>query len=678
MAFLNIPLKSIQTYVNSVTGTDSMPWYNPLLYPVVPPNPTPLPTLKDYRWRVVMDVTQQDHSSYTTRDPGQYNGQDITVGQWIANLATGQAWQIILIEAKTTMQITVIVQDVYRYNTFRDLAQVGNGSPIIGNYVVFNIGETGVPEIDPVPAAGISSSFGINIQSRFQYINLQYDYPLYQAGNTFEYNDTVAADPVNHGFALSDATNRMVVGRVTSISDTIPGWFTINPVQKIVDDLDYLPGDVGDIIYASLSVPGGITTDSGGSELYIKLRNNTSSVSVSIATGPAVTPQSIFELNGVNILIAQSPYGMADVVIATNYQTGLTGVSASIISAPSMVQTTNTLFYGEPALWVTGGPYATATINGTPVTFNIASTDLEYEDYARAAQMAQSINAANIPNIVASTPSQLVLLLTNTAGTAITIVNGTSDKNGVPFADIASGSGLNLITPASGQSLIKFTAVDARAIDFLDVVGTAVEDFGLVSVENGVKACGLYIEEGLRTATLTVVTNLAQLNAMNPLIGDQAYVIDSVDAQGNNSGEWSLWLYNGSHWIETSNQDSSTTDAKSLEYTLTTTPVLPINIGSISTGRRVSLITVEVTTPFNGAATLSIGYHVNNLTTPQPPVPAGLMANGLIDLTVAGTYTTSTDILFGIDTVSGDVTITSAFVSGGSSLGEAQIIVSYV
>ena len=470
----------------------------------------------------------------------------------------------------------------------------------------------------------------------------------------------------------------MVVGRVTSISDTIPGWFTINPVQKIVDDLDYLPGDVGDIIYASLSVPGGITTDSGGSELYIKLRNNTSSVSVSIATGPAVTPQSIFELNGVNILIAQSPYGMADVVIATNYQTGLTGVSASIISAPSMVQTTNTLFYGEPALWVTGGPYATATINGTPVTFNIASTDLEYEDYARAAQMAQSINAANIPNIVASTPSQLVLLLTNTAGTAITIVNGTSDKNGVPFADIASGSGLNLITPASGQSLIKFTAVDARAIDFLDVVGTAVEDFGLVSVENGVKACGLYIEEGLRTATLTVVTNLAQLNAMNPLIGDQAYVIDSVDAQGNNSGEWSLWLYNGSHWIETSNQDSSTTDAKSLEYTLTTTPVLPINIGSISTGRRVSLITVEVTTPFNGAATLSIGYHVNNLTTPQPPVPAGLMANGLIDLTVAGTYTTSTDILFGIDTVSGDVTITSAFVSGGSSLGEAQIIVSYV
>jgi hypothetical protein len=333
--------------------------------------------------------------------------------------------------------------------------------------------------------------------------------------------------------------------------------------------------------------------------------------------------------------------------------------------------------YGEPALWASSSP-ATATINGVPVTFNIVSTDPGYTDYARAAQMAQSINAANITNIIASTPSQLVLLLTNTAGGAITIVNGTPDINAVSFAGTDSGSGLELITPASTQPLVKFTAIDARPINFLDVTGTAVEDFGLISVENGVKACGLYIEEGLRTATLTVVTNLTALNAMNPLIGDQAYVINSDDGQGNNVNEWSLWLFNGSIWIETSNQDSSTTDAKSLEYTLTTISPASINIGSISTGRRVTLITVEVITPFNNPlATLAIGYLVNNPALP-PPVPAGLMINGLIDLTVAGTYTTSTDILFGIDTVEGDVTIISTFTNGGSTLGTAQIIVSYV
>jgi len=54
------------------------------------------------------------------------------------------------------------------------------------------------------------------------------------------------------------------------------------------------------------------------------------------------------------------------------------------------------------------------------------------------------------------------------------------------------------------------------------------------------------------------------------------------------------------------------------------------------------------------------------------------MPIGLTDLTVAGTYTTYTDLLFGTDTVQGDVTITAAFNVGSSSMGSAQIIVSYV
>jgi len=102
-----------------------------------------------------------------------------------------------------------------------------------------------------------------------------------------------------------------------------------------------------------------------------------------------------------------------------------------------------------------------------------------------------------------------------------------------------------------------------------------------------------------------------------------------------------------------------------------------VNIGTISTGRRVTLITVEVTTPFDGTPTLNIGYQVNN-PVPPPAVPAGLMTAGLIDLTVAGTYTTSTDILFGTDTVQGDVTVTSTFTLGGATVGSAQIIVSYI
>lgn len=677
MAFLNVPLKSIQGTINSVIGTDTMAWYNPISFPVQPGDPQPLPIYKDYRWRVTMSVDNQSQSAYNTRAPGAYNGLDINVGQWIASLTTGQAWQIITIEAKDSNSVTLIVQDIYRYNTFRDPSGAGNGAPNTGTYVVFTIGDTGVPEIDPVPPGGVSSTFGINIQSRFQYINLQYDYPLYQANHTFAYNDTIAADPINHKFVLSDSANRLVIGRITSVSDTVGGWFTIDPVQKIVDNINYLPGDIGDVIYSSLDNPGEITTLPGGTELYIKLRNHTQSISHSLSDGPTIAG-STFQLNSVDVVVGGTG-SIANTVSAVNLVTTSTGVTASTVLVSTTVETNNALItstYGEPALWATTSP-ATATINGILVTFNITSGDPGYSDYARAADMAASINAANIPNVIASAPTPLVLLLTHLTGGSITIINITPDINGVHFAGPNSGSGIVLITAASTTYVIKFLAQDARPINFLDVIGTPVSDFGLVSVENGIKACGLYIEEGLRTASLTVVTGTTQMTALKPLIGDQAYVIDSNDGYGNNVGEWSLWLYNGSTWIRTSNQDSASTDAKSLEYTVTIGSPSSVDIGEISTGRRVTLITVEVSEAFNGPATLSLGYRVNNPLTPETSL-SGLMGSGLIDLSILDTFTTSTDVLFGTDTPLGDVTITASFNNGTSTDGVAQIIVSYV
>lgn len=503
MAFQNTPLKTIQVAISTVIGIESEPWYNPANFPANPLQPYPTPEVRDFRWRINLDILQQQHSSYSTRDPGNYNGQDIAVGMWIANTNTGQAWQILTVESKTTTSVTAVVQDVYRYNTFRDSSQIGMGGPIPGIYIVFNIGDTGLPQLDPIPQAGISATFDANIQGRFEYINLQYDYPLYQQGNTFVVGDTIAASSITNSFVLSDVSNRKVIGRVTSVSDVLPGWFTINPVQKIVDSLDYLPGNVGDIIYSSLTVPGGITTAAGGSELYIKLRNNTSSVTESATSGPT-TPGNIFQLNGANISVV-APAGITEVVNACNLLTPITGVVASTTLAQTLVSTNTLLIsptYGEPILSLLG-PAATATINGVAVTFNIASTDPGYTSYARATQMAEVINAASIPNIVASVPTPLVLTLTNTAGGNINIVNGVADSNGVFFAGTNSGSGLVLTTSSSVQYRLKFTAVDARAINFIDVVGTTIDDFGLISVENGIKASGLYISEGQKNTSLT-------------------------------------------------------------------------------------------------------------------------------------------------------------------------------
>lgn len=676
MPFINIPLKSVEVDIVSSVGVEMMLWADPSDYPVSPGAPTPPGRPRDHRWRVVANVASQLHSSAYTRAPGQYNGMDINVGMWISNTSSGQSWQIIKVESKRSDQVTVIVQDIFRYNTIRGSLGDGDGAPSNGLCVVYGLNDEGMPQIDPLPQNGVSIAFTQNLQSRFEYINLQYDYPLYQSGNDFQFNDVIAVDPSTHSFVKSNTINKTVIGRVTSVSDTIPGWFTINPVQKIVDALDYLPGDVGDIIYASEINPGEITTVPGGAQLYLKLRNNTSSRTAGTLTGPT-PPGGVIQLNKTTITVPGSGT-VDDMVGAINAVSSQTGVMADRQLTPTSASTASQLLsnvYYEIALSVTSP--ATSYINGVLVTFDISSTTPGYEGYAQAAQMAESINAANIPDIVATAPTLYSLVITNNSGGAITIINANPDDNGVFFAGANSGSGLMTGTAPSTQSVLVLTAIDSRSIDMVNVVGSVLDDFGLVSVENGTKACGMYIQDGLRSSTSSVLTNLSQLNALSPLIGDSAYVINSDDGQGNNVNEWSSWVYDGTKWVRVSSQDSVDTDAKSIEYALLYSSPENINIGKISTGRRVTLITVEVHEPFDGDASLVIGYTTMNPSTSET-VENGLMKSELIDLSVTDTYTTSTDVLFGTDTPGGDVAITATFVSGNSTMGSGQIIVSYV
>ncbi len=107
------------------------------------------------------------------------------------------------------------------------------------------------------------------------------------------------------------------------------------------------------------------------------------------------------------------------------------------------------------------------------------------------------------------------------------------------------------------------------------------------------------IEQGVRTGGTTVVADISARTALNPAAGDQAYVINKGD------GEWGLYLYTGSAWVEISNQDSATVDAK----TLTTTFTMPAtgfgtsttqNLGNISPGRKITSVSVDIEDPFTG------------------------------------------------------------------------------
>lgn len=185
---------------------------------------------------------------------------------------------------------------------------------------------------------------------------------------------------------------------------------------------------------------------------------------------------------------------------------------------------------------------------------------------------------------------------------------------------------------------------------------------------------------------VTVVANLATRNALTPILGNQAYVIDSNDGTGDYINQWSLWIYTitgpSNGWTLLSREEG-VTEGVTLEYMITPlSPTSPsiITVGTLETGGRIVLITVEVKVAFNGPATLQIGYNIP-IAGPNPfslPTSGILMTIPEIDLTIIDVYETVSDILFGTDTPLGDIEITGNFVNGGATVGIAQIIVSYV
>ena len=179
---------------------------------------------------------------------------------------------------------------------------------------------------------------------------------------------------------------------------------------------------------------------------------------------------------------------------------------------------------------------------------------------------------------------------------------------------------------------------------------------------------------------VNVIQTMTALNALPHIVGSQAYVINSDDGTGNYLNQWSIWLYTGTGpqggWTLLSRQVTSSSESTTAEFTFGPTQTPPAFIvGSVTTGGRITLITVEVSQPFIIGSTLEIGYSIPSA---GVAIPSALMTISEIDLTTPGTYLAGTNILFGTDTPTGDVNITANLVSPGSVYGLAQIIVSYV
>ena len=585
---LNVPNKVLGTSISAVSGQAYWPhangsgdqWYEGAGA-----------TKKYWRWTITFSVTAQSHGSHLTRDDFSFNGLDVVVGDWIAMASSGLCWKVVSVSAKTVNSVTCVVEDWLRYNTFR--ASTGNGAPTTGSAVVFSLNEKGIPMLDPLPAT-VSSSFYATVASRFEYLNPQQNYVLEQTSHGLSKGDIVAVSSAGFSKANTSTMSKMI-GVVTEAGPG-PNQFMILPNNQIIDFEPAIPGTQGDYIYVSSS--GEFTTSDTGKIAFLKIQNAIPTELTGNVDGPTLPSGHTIKLNDQTLTFTGGGNLTAESVRnQINAITSNTSVTASTTATPTVITSDgpNTI-YGLVGGYTPFSAYFNTGSGNTLVNFTTNGS--QYAGVSTPEDMKTDIEAAGIANLTVSATAT-VLTLTEASGNAINIFNGNADTGGYNYVGASNVSGLDATTSATGTVRLKLTRANGGPIDIYESTEFFRNNIGIASGHTGMFPLAMNIEQGIRTGGTTLVGTISARDALSAQAGDQAYVTNAGD------GEWGLFLYTGASWVEISNQDSATVDAK----TLTTTFTMPAggfgnsttnNLGNISQGRKITSVSVEVHTAFSG------------------------------------------------------------------------------
>ena len=657
---LNVPNKVLETSISAINGNaywDHANGSGDIWY-------SGAGTKKYYRWEITFSVTQQLHGSHLTRDDFKYNGLDVVVGDWIAEASSGDCWKIISISAKSTTSVTAIVEDWLRYNTFR--ASTGNGAPSNGASIIFSLNEKGIPMLDPLPTSA-TASFYPTLASRFEYLNPQTNYVLEQTAHGLAKGDIVAVSGT--GFSKANTTTMgKMIGVVTEAGPG-PNQFMILPNNQIIDFDPTIPGNQGDYVYVSSS--GSFTTSDTGKIAFLKIKDAIPTVLEGTVATPSVQDTHSILLNTKTVTFAGT--GGANATLAQMVSTinGVSGhnVVAASFPTPNIISSdSSTAIYG-----VTGGyvPFSAAIDSGSGnTTVNFTSNGSVYAGVSTPQDMKIDIDAANIPNLTVTATATL-LTLTEVNGNAITFANGTPDANSHPFAGGSSLTGMGITNASPGTSKLKLTRSDGGPIDIYEGTEYFRTSTGIASGHTGMYPLAMNIEQGIRTGGTTLVASISARDSLSSQAGDQAYVTNKGD------GEWGLYLYDGSAWVQISDQDSSTVDAKTLSVnfempiggfgTSTTT-----NMGNISPGRKIQSISVEVHTQFAGHSGGSPNIEVGTIA--DPDAYCDSPSN---DLTEAVSYICNPEYIYPASETQ-DVTVRARCNHYNASSGNVTVKLTYV
>lgn len=594
------------------------------------------PSKRYYRWEVTFTVTKQEHGSHLTRDDFQYNGLDVVVGDWIAGATSGQALKIISVSSKTKTEVVCVVEDWLRYNTFKNPA--GTGIFNTGSAVIFTLNENGIPMLDPLPTS-VSASFFTEVFSRFNYLNPQTNYVLEKESHGFSKGDVIAVS--NEGFVKANAlTADRMVGVVTE-SGPGPDQFMILPNNRIIDFDPGIPGVQGDYIY--VNTDGTLSNVDNGSNkvAFLNLQSAVPTVLTGDRGNPSIGDGNLIQVNSETITFSGTggTSNVVEIAEQINLHTSNHNVIANVLPFENTIISdgANTI-YGLVGGYTPFSAYIDSGSGNTLVSFT--SNGSVYAGVSTPEDMKADIDSANIANL-SVTATTTVLTLSEVNGNAITITNASAEAGGYHFVGASNISGLPATTSATNADKLQLTREDGGEILIYEDSDLFQTETGIFSAHTGSVPLAMNIEQGVRTGGTTVVATIAARDALRPAAGDQAYVTNKGD------GEWGLYLYTGGAWVEISNQDSATVDAK----TLTTTFTMPVatfgvsatqNLGNISPGRRIISVSVEVNNAFTG-------YTGNTL----PNMEVGTVADPDIfvddisnDLTEASTFFTNPDYVY--------------------------------
>lgn len=660
---LNYPNKVLSVNASSIAGSEYWThangpadlWYSGSASP------------RYYRWQVTFTVTEQQHGSHLTRDDFRYNGLDVIVGDWIGGATTGQCLKIISISSKTKTSVTCVVEDWLRYNTFK--STTGNGIFGTGAAVIFTLNENGIPMLDPLPTS-VSSSFFTEVLSRFNYLNPQLNYVLEKTSHGFSKGDVISV--TSDGFVKANAiTADRMIGIVTETGPG-PNQFMVMPNNRIIDFDPGIPGVQGDYIYVDTSGSLSNSDTGSGKVAFLNIQSAVPTILTGDQGNPVIGDGNIISFNSIPITFSGTG-GVSNVSEISN-QLNAESSNTFIVASTLPKESVATADSGNTIYGLIGGytPFSAYIDSGSGNTLiNFSSNGSVYATVSTPQDMKTDIDAVSIANLTV-TATVTELSLSDLNGNAINIYNGNADTGGYGFVGASNISGLPASTSATNADKLRLTRNDGGEILIYEDSTLFQDQTGIFSAHTGSVPLAMNIEQGVRTGGTTVVGTTSARDALAPAAGDQAYVTNKGD------GEWGLYLYTGSAWVQVSDADSANVDAK----TLTTTFTMPAggfgtsttqNLGNISAGRKIVSVYVDVETAFSSYS----GNVLPNVEVGDISDPDQFCDSPSNDLTTAGSYVCTPDYVYP-DTSTQDMTIRARCNHYQASAGNVTIKLTYV